>query len=288
MNCRRARLLVLSSLLPLLGSAGCDALTVRSFAGTIMQFTMANVGITPAGQHLELWARDQYNDIIRVNPFYDLPNGLAAPGLMIRQAISLDDPCLIDAKGNLLTTAAAYPTTTTVAGVTQTPEQQAQQVRDRISQLSPPGQAPLLAVLPYDATPPPTVPKTASAAERKMACDAYRGASDRTYIGNPVVTAPTHGFIYGFVRFVTTLPPVNYDGFRLDTPVGLKGVQEIFFTIEGNTVDANNRGPLFLISTQTPGGRDVVHFDLIHADPLGQASGAAALYVNLDQDPVQF
>ncbi len=65
-------------------------------------------------------------------------------------------------------------------------------------------------------------------------------------------------------------------------------MQGIFFTIGGGDVDADNRGPLFLISQKTQGGIDIVHFDLTHADPNGTASGTAALEVDLDNDPVQF
>ena len=69
MNRGWARRLALASLLPLVASAGCDALTVRSFAGTVMQFTFAGVTaqtLMPS-QHLELWARTQYDDIVRVD-----------------------------------------------------------------------------------------------------------------------------------------------------------------------------------------------------------------------------
>jgi hypothetical protein len=296
------RSLVFASLLPLAASAGCDALTVRSFAGTVMQLTLEGVTAQtiPAGKHLELWARTQYDDVVRVPGYYDLGAGLSAPGIMIRQAISLQDPCMIDGyyfpnnpNGNLLTSAAAYPTTISSGGITQTPDQQAQQVVDRINQLttnpSIASGGPLLAVLPYDPNVPPTVPDSASSADRRTACDAYHDAAPNTYIPNPYqITAPLHGFVYGFVKFLSMSPPADYDGFRIDTPLNLKGVQEIFFTIEGDTVDPMNRGPLFLISKRTQGGLDVVHFDLIHADPMGTASGTAALEVDLDNDPVQF
>jgi len=291
MNRGCARTLVFASFLPLAASVGCDSLTARSFAGTVMSFTLSGSGTTPPGMHLELWARNATDDIIRINPYYDLTDYKTAYGIMIRQAVSLDDPCMIDEEGNLLTTAAAYKETTTVAGVTQTPEQQAEQVRARIKQLAPLGAAPLLAILPYDPTPVPSVPTTATAAERKAACDAYAppGTLTTTYVPNPYqVTAPAHGFIYGFGAFVSTTPPANYDGFRIDTPVNLKGVQEVFFTLEGDNVDPAKRGPLFMTSTLTQGGRGVIHFELLHADPAGTAAGSVAVYVDLDQDPVQF
>lgn len=302
MNRRWARTLALTSLLPLLGSLGCDALTVRSFAGTVMQFTISGVTATtiPANQHLELWARTQYDDIVRLEGYTDLGAGKSAPGLMIRQAVSLNDPCMIDgyyfhnSGGNLLTSPAAYPSSTTIAGVTQTPDELAQQVIDRIDQLTIANTTvttggPLLAVLPYDASVPPAIPSSATPAERRAACDAYVAQSPNSYVPNPYqLSAPLHGTVYGFVRFITVTPPANYDGFRIDSPTNLKGVREIFMTLEGANVDPKNRGPLFLVSQPTAGGRDVIHFDLTNPNPLQKVSGTAALLVNLDEDPVQF
>jgi hypothetical protein len=283
------------SIVPLLSSLGCDALTVRSFAGTVSEFTLAGAAVTPPGQHLELWARDQYNDIIRLQPYYDLTNYKTAYGLMIRKAIPLDSPCMIDGSGNLLTDPAAYPTTLDVNGTTETPQEQAQAIVERINELNPLNPGPLLAVLPYDPNPEPVIPAGTSPADRKAACDAYIHANDSnpslppSYVPNPLqVTAPAHGTVYGFVAFNTLQPVADYDGYRLDMPVNLKGIQEVFFTTESATVDPKNRGPLYLISTLTGGGTDVVHFDL--APPPGSMgiSGTAAMYVNLDQDPVQF
>jgi hypothetical protein len=56
MNRGWARTLAFASLLPLAASVGCDALTVRSFAGTVMQFTFDGITAStiPANQHLEL------------------------------------------------------------------------------------------------------------------------------------------------------------------------------------------------------------------------------------------
>jgi hypothetical protein len=284
-----SRTLLLSSLVPLLASAGCDALTAHSFAGTVMQIRFDGATATPPGQHLELWATTQYNDIVRINPYYDLFKGKTSYGLMIREAIAVDSPCMINDEGYLLTDPMAYPPEVTRAGVTQTREQQAKQVVDRINQLKDTAGQPLLAVLPYDPTPVPVIPATATAAERLATCQAYESASDITYVPNPLqISAPKHGTVYGFVSFVSSSPPANYEGFRLDTPTNLDGVHEIFFTVENDNVDAMNRGPLYLISQPAPGGRDVLHFNLVHVDPAVPTSGEAALYVNLDQDPVQF
>ncbi|HEX6835925.1 MAG TPA: hypothetical protein VF334_05095 [Polyangia bacterium] len=302
MNRGWTRSLLFASLLPLVASAGCDALTVHSFAGTVMQFTFEgiNAQTIPPNQHLELWARTQYDDIVRVPGYYDLTNGKSSPGIMIRQAISLTDPCMIDGYyfpnnngGNLLSKPAAFATTISSGGVTQTPEQQAQEVIDRIDQLTTnvtiASGGPLLAVLPFDPAAPPSLPDTATSDERRGACDAFTLNDPLAYAPNPFqLTAPLRGFIYGFVKFLSVTPPSDYDGFRIDTPINLKGVQEIFFTLEGNNVDPLNRGPLFLISKPVTNGIGVVHFDLVHADPKGTASGTAALEVDLDNDPVQF
>ncbi len=288
-----ARTLALS-LVPLLASVGCDALTVRPFAGTVAQLTLDPGGTNlltaiPPTQHLELWARTQYNDIVRLAGFIDQNTGTTAYGIMIRQAISLNDPCMIDANGNLLTTAAAYKPSN-AGGVMQSPQDQAQQVIDRINQLTvaPGSSGPLLAILPYDPTPVPSIPPNVSADQRKAICTSmYTDVSATTYVGNPYqITGPLHGIVYGFAKFISSTPPTEYDGYRIDMPINLKGVQEIFFTLEGANVDPKNRGPLFLTSTTTQGGRDVVHFEL--SSPTGGPSGSASLLVNLDQDPVQF
>jgi hypothetical protein len=126
-----------------------------------------------------------------------------------------------------------------------------------------------------------------------MACSTWEAMGDDPkihYVPNPLqITAPLNGgVVYGFVSFTSLTPPANYDGWRIDSPINLDGLREIFFTTETDTVDPKNRGPLFLVSTMTPGGRDVVHFDLTHVDPASTAAGTAALYVNLNEDPVQF
>ncbi len=279
-----ARTLALASLLPLTASIGCDALTVRSFAGTVMQLTISGVTAQsiPANQHLELWARTQYDDIVRVSGYYDFADGKTTTGLMIRQAISLDDPCMIDGyyfanapktAGNLLTTEAAYPTSISAGGVTQTPIEQAQQVIDRINQLAP-ATGPLFAVLPYDPNVPPAVPATATPEERRAACDAYHDASDLTYIPNPYqITTPLHGFVYGFVSFTTLTPPANYDGYRIDSPLNLKGVQEVFMTVENDTVDPKNRGPLFMTSQLDAGRHRRRPFPVDPRGPGGNGDG---------------
>ncbi len=303
MNRSWARTLLLASLST---SLGCDVLTVRGFAGTVSEMTINSTGVTattiPAGQHLELWARTQYNDIVRVPGYYNVQKGLSAFGLMLRPAITLDDPCMIDSytttggPGNLLTSPDAYKTVK-LGGVTQTADDQAAQIVQYIHQVTDnpsiqAGGGPLLAVLPYDNTVEPAIPADATPDQRKQACDMYIGDKvnhPNAYIPNPFqLTAPLNGYIYGFVEFTTLTPVQSYNGFRIDSPLNLKGVQEIFFTVENDTVDPLNRGPLFLISQLTQGGRDVVHFNLLDSVPNGPHTGTATLEVDLDEDPVQF
>lgn len=116
----------------------------------------------------------------------------------------------------------------------------------------------------------------------------YWAASPITYTPNPAqLTAPLHGVLLGLVAYNTVTPPSSYDGIRIDTPVGLKGIKELYLTTETAALDqvtAVPHGPVFLDGEPNRGGRDVVHFDL--RGPT--ASGSAALLTNLDEDPVQF
>jgi hypothetical protein len=301
-------------------NSGCD-ISAKPFAGTIVQLVLEGVAPSMPGQHLELWARNANDDIIRINGTYFFedtvgkrpPATLNPPGLMIRNAIDMSDPCIIDNAGNLLITAAAYPKDTVVAGIKQTPEEQAAQVRARIQQLTSPSNcaypmAPLLthcgvqgagnalAVLPFDPTTRPTVDFNAPAAERLAACRDYWLASPLSYTPNPYqLTAPIHGTLWGMMPYVTTTPVSGFEGLRLDTPVNLKGIRELFLTLESfdaddmqnnrpDGVDPLNRGPVILQGFPNRGGNYVIHFALTGSG----GSGEAALYVDLDSDPVQF
>jgi hypothetical protein len=120
---------------------GCS-LDVSPFAGTVVQMTITGATPDRAGQHLELWARDQYDDVVRVTGSFDYTpldssqtTRLFPYGITIRPAVTMDDPCMIDVQGRLLTKAEAY-SDSNVAGVRQSPEEQAQQVRTRIAQLT--------------------------------------------------------------------------------------------------------------------------------------------------------
>jgi hypothetical protein len=129
---------------------------------------------------------------------------------------------------------------------------------------------------------PPALPWDATPADRLAICSQY-WANPLSYTPNPSqLTAPIHGPIWGYVNYVTTAPPTTFDGVRLDIPVELVGIRELFFTVEGATVDPLRRGPVWLQGFPTLGGQGVVTFVL--QGPT--ASGHAALHVGLDEDPV--
>jgi hypothetical protein len=287
-------------LAPLALSAGCNSLSVKAFVGTVVQMTFAGSAPTAPGTHLELWTRDANNGIIRVDGTYytytdptTKKSTTVNPfGLMIRDAVVFDDPCLIDDKGNLLTTAAAYKTLK-VAGITETPDEQAQTVKNRVAQITSTAvggmeSANLLAVTPYDETPLPQVDPAASAADRLTACKTYWATSPFAYTGNPAqITAAVHGEVYGFVGYTTTTPPAGYDGIRIDSPTTLNGAQELWLSLESvplANVDPANQGPVYLEGKPDQGGNGVIHFDLTGPT----ASGTAALEVNLDDTSVSF
>jgi hypothetical protein len=279
---------------------GCDDLTARSFAGSVIQMTLtlSSPNPMPADRHLELWARDQYDDTIRIDGITDAHTGESHDGMRVVLAVDPGDPCMIvtdpksPAYGELLVTAQAYPNTTTINGVAQTPDQQAQQVRNRIAQVTSmtfgglQAQS-LLAMVAYTDKSNLAAMQATSAAERAAACKDY-WSDPLAYTANPAqLTAPLHGVLYGFINYNTVAPPAGFDGLRVDTPVNLRGIQELWLTTESvppAQVDPAHRGPLFLEGVPGPGGRDVVHFAL--SGPAG--AGAAAMYVDLDQDPISF
>jgi hypothetical protein len=315
----------------LVASTGCE-LSTKPFAGTVIEMTLNGASSSPSGQHFELWGRNAYDDVVRISGIFDFPHDdgsterLFPYGLAIRPAITMDDPCLIDSDGNLLTKAEAYHDTV-IAGVAQSPEEQAQQIRTRIGQLTTPSScdgsggdptyhcghqsSTLLGVVPYElvgddgttwsvlppapatcqtsANAPGCIDYDADPATRLAACRAYWQASPLSYTPNPVqITAPLHGLFYGELSYVTTSPPSAFNGFRIDSNVGLAGIAELWLTVEPDDVDVRHRGPLYLDGTPDAGGRQVVHFDLVPPFGSTQAvSGTAALLVGLDQSPVE-
>jgi hypothetical protein len=286
------------ALVSLLTIVGC--IGVNPYAGTVMQMTL-EVSPSAPREHLELWARTQYDDIVRISGTFLDPSSkhtLYPYGLHVRDTISLSDPCMIDGKGNLLTSAAAYPASVTVAGVTQSAAQQAIVVQNRIKQILAAAQGglqseTLQAIIPYNGAQLPVIAEGASAAERLAACRQY-WSDPLAYTPNPAqVTAPLHGTVYGFVGYTTTRPPAGYDGLRIDSPINLRGLRELWVTSETapagvadgvDFVDPDHRGPTVMQGVPDAGGRDVIHIDL--TGPGG--SGTAALLVNLDQDPIQY
>ena len=300
----------------------------------MLQLTLDGPSTSAPGQHLELWARNAYNDVLRLSgifdytpPDRDASERLFAFGLAIRPAVTMDDPCIVDDAGQLLTKAEAYRDTV-VAGVPQSAEEQAQQIRAHIAQVTSTSSCDgsggdpayhcgqqattLLGVVPYElldangavmSVLPPAprtcetsgnaagcIPFGAAPEARLAACRAYWDKSPLAYTPNPVqISAARHGLLYGELRYVTTTPPLAFDSIRIDSNVALRGIAELWITTEPDAVDATRRGPILVDGTPDQGGFDVVHFDL--APPPGSsvaASGTAALLVNLQDGPSLF
>src|SRR6478609_4418696 len=149
--------------------SGCDGpFVVHPFDGTYVVMQWRGLSETRPGEHIELWVRDHYGSTIRVSHFNSNHDSY---GFGIRPAVSPKDPCMIDARGRLLVDAGAYDHPVTIAGVTQSPEQQAEQVRRLIAQVTSTTvggiqTSSLLAVVPYDDTPPPLIAGDVSPEER--------------------------------------------------------------------------------------------------------------------------
>lgn len=280
--------------------AGCS-LEATPFAGTVIQLTLENTNLSHSGQHFELWAHRSSVGVVRLQTLYDAPDpnnpkqtiALNPYGFMVRPAISLADPCMIDDAGNLLTSAAAYPDTITVEGVRQSPAEQAAATIARVAQITaatdcdgatPPHcgiqGATLHAVLPYTDALPPTLPFDTAPADRLAACQAYWQDS-LAYTPNPMqLTAPLHGTVYGFPAYITFTPTAGYDGVRLDTPTNLSDIDQFWITLESHPFDPDHIGPVYLAGTRDRGGNDVIHFAL--SPPPGSDfsdSGTAAMIV---------
>jgi hypothetical protein len=331
----------------LLTAAGCN-LTVHPFAGTVIEMTLDNVPVSTPGTHLELWARNGTNDLDRVGGIFDVVDPqtqqttrLFPIGYVVRPAITMDDPCMINDAGELLVTAAAYEDAT-IAGVFQTANEQAASARAHIAELTsesdcdgsdpaswPPGTnglhpaggyhcgsqpgatGDILGLIAYElvdehggvtATPPPLV--TCETHGNAAGCISFhadaqtRLAACRAYWANPLaytpgalqLTAPSHGVLWGVISYVSVpspssfTPPGTFSAIRIDSPVGLSGIQELWITTEPkDAVDPLHRGPVLVTGKPTDGGIDAVHIDL--QSPPGakvQAAGSAALLFNLD------
>jgi hypothetical protein len=307
----------------MLALGGCN-LTVHSFAGAVISMTLAGAPVTPAGQHYELWARNGNDDVIRLPGIVEVQDPrdprtserLLPYGFFIRPAMTMDDPCMIDGLGNLLVTANAYPAPTDFAGVSQSPDEQAEAVRSHIADITATsscdgsGEDPryhcgrqastVLGLFPYEivtdaglatmiAPTMPPVPFAAAAADRLAACQSY-WANPLAYTPNPLqLSAPAHGAVWGYVTYVTLSPPAGYQSIRIDVPVDLRGLRELFITVEPDQVDPLHRGPVLLDGTPQVGGQGVVHFEL--QPPPGAAvpvAGSATVYTDLAQAPDLF
>jgi hypothetical protein len=305
-------------LMALVFGTGCD-LAAKPFAGTLLQMSISGAQPLPADEHLEFWARTANDDIVRLSALYEqpdlgrvrvaLPNGETTDprGFIIVPAITMADPCMINSKGELLTTAAAWEPTE-INGTPQTPEEIAAQVRTRISQVTagtncdtatPPHcgrqMNNLFAIVSY--TPTALAPFNAnpSAAERLSKCSDY-WKDPLTYTPNPFqLPTPLNGPIWGFVSFTTVTPPSGFDSVKLEIPFKLKGIKELFITVENHSaarramfppdgVNPKDRGPTYLQGFPEVGGVEAVAFTMVGT----AASAHVSLYVSLDEDPVQF
>jgi hypothetical protein len=287
------------------GASGCS-LSAPPFAGSVLALTLSTTTRTAPDEHIEIWARTEFDDVIRIDHLFTAPGGQDALrsryGFVIRNAIDMGDPCMIDVEtGALLTTAEAYPSAVTILGVPQSPEEQAAAVRARIAQVTsasncddatPPhcGRqgSNLLAAIPFGPTTiaPPDLPRTTPPSERRRACLDYWASSALAYTPNPSqLIAPLHGTVTGFFDYITQLPVAGYGAIRVDSSVALRGIRELFMTVERHTpgsgsdgVDPLRRGPLFVRGVpSTRSGRDVTHFELTGPT----VSGSATIYDTL-------
>jgi hypothetical protein len=249
---------------------GCS-LDVTPFVGTTIVLDIAGASATRPGEHLELWGRNNNNDIFRVS--YRLQDN-ELRGFSIRPALQLEDPCSINDTGYLLTDSRAYPMSQLWGGVVQTPEEQAIQALTRIKQLTSVADggiqpSTLLAMTPYDETPPPMLSANVTGAERHVACQAYWAASPYSYSGNPFSWgAPLHGSILGAIDYTTSLPQQRFSDIALTSPFDLRDLVEVWFTREQvppNQVDPLRRGPVWMLGTRVPdfnAGRGATNFEL--------------------------
>lgn len=257
------------------GATGCESLAVPTFTGTNLTLQLKGSGPTQPGQHLEMWGRNDNNDILRIG-FRVAPTQPEILGFMIRPAVTLTDPCMIADNGYLLTDARAYPNTITENGVKQTPSQQAGQITTLIRQvisMSAGGiqTSNLLLTMPYDATPVPSIPADAAPADRIAACKAYWDAGPYTYTPAPLtLTAPAHGMTMGPVDYSTSVPLNSYSGIPFVTLYDLSNLEEFWITVETvppDKVDPQHRGAVYLEGKRVMRGDGTLNFDLSSSDP---------------------
>jgi hypothetical protein len=304
-----------------LATAACDHFVVSDFAGSRLVLTIHGASATPAGQHLELWARTDDglgNDLV-TRLLFEVPPDLSigqtgysaqASAYTIAQTVDINDPCMIDDNGNLLWKPEAQ------TGSDADKMHQAMSVEQRIHQLTDLPASPLLALVSYD---------DAAASERPQQKDpngAHYIAPDAdaptrldrcknvfwarsphyAYTGNPnQLTAPVHGQLFGMLDFqnVAPQPPQIVGGINIETRFGLHDLREIWFTQTPATVEMVDpkeldcaahpqscRGTLLLQGDAGTPNKGIYHFEL--SSPLTGVSGSAAVYTRLDEDSVQF
>jgi hypothetical protein len=223
------------------------------------------------GQHVEMWGRNDHDDIIRIS-YLDPNTGGELKGFQIRVAVDPRDPCIINDAGYLLTDPAAYPPSVTLGGVIQTAEEQAQQIVTKIRQVTSLDlggiQATnLLLATPYDETPWPSLAPTTAAADRLAACQQAYWAAPLSYTPDPSqLGTPLHGISLGPVTYQTSSPMQTFKDIYFDSPFDLSNLVELWFTIESTPpdgVDPLHRGPTWLEGMRSdPGRGGVVNFTL--------------------------
>ena len=188
--------------------------------------------------------------------------------LMIRQAISLNDPCMIDGTPSATTRTATCSPRRPPIRRDHRRRRDADRPSSRRSRSSTASTssrraraAPLLAVLPYDPTSAAGRPgqrrrRTSGARVRRLLRPrSETTAEPLTYVANPLqITAPPHGYVYGFVEVhladaageLRRLPHRHAD--QLEGRAG-----DLLHHRRRRRSIRCNRGPLFLISPADAG-----------------------------------
>ena len=312
----------------LIASAGCDRLSVSPFGGAKIQLTLTGGKPTPAGEHLELWARDGEHDIVRLlaGPAADACLGAQTPctnaagyaptlsAYVIAAAVDFNDPCMIDGAGNLLWKPGAQ-----VGPSDAERTLQAKSVETRIHQLTDLQPIPLYAFTSYDdgaAARPvratdaaacaklasaPCIADAAVAADRLTACQAFWRASPFAYTGNPLqLTKPVHGQLFGMLDFVSLAPAQSLGGILIITDFALRDLRELWITeatgkvaaLDPNAIDCKTTPDTCRGALLVQGDAGTPERGIFRFDlaspPPATLSGTASVLTRLNEDPVQF
>jgi hypothetical protein len=264
-----------AALVAAVGATGCESLAVTPFSGTNVSLELKGSSVSQAGQHFEMWGRNSDNDILRIG-YRASPTQAQIFGFMIRIAVTPTDPCMINDSGYVITDPRAYPGNVTVAGVTQTPAEQATAISVIIHEVTAVSlggeqQSNLLLAVPYDETPEPQLTADATPDERRAACNAYWAASPYAYTAAPLtLTEPMHGMALGPVDYSTSAPLNSFSTMPFVSSYDLSNLQEFWITLESvppESVDPLNRGPAYLQGNRVQRGDDTINFDLTGSDP---------------------